>query len=96
MVTRVSGDRAWILRLAISPEWRQRGVRSSLLDAIHGELLDKGVRQTTAVLLPGEVEEQLFLDHGFAIRPEVTYFERFLPARPAGSTTCCRSVPPMT
>ena len=83
VVTRVSGDRAWILRLAISPAWRQRGVRSSLLDAIHRELLDKGVRQTTAVFPPGEVEEQLFLDHGFTTRPEVTYFERFLPARPA-------------
>lgn len=83
VVSRVSGDRAWILRLAVSPVWRQRGVRSSLLDAIHRELLDKGVRQTTAVFPPGEVEEQLFLDHGFTIRPEVTYFERFLPARPA-------------
>ena len=83
VVSRVSGDRAWILRLAVSSAWRQRGVRSDLLDAIHRELLDKGVRQTTAVFPPGEVEEQLFLDHGFTIRPEVTYFERFLPARPA-------------
>jgi transitional endoplasmic reticulum ATPase len=83
VVTRVSGDRAWILRLAVSPAWHQRGVRSSLLDAVHRELLDKGVRQTTAVFPPGEVEEQLFLDHGFTIRPEVSYFERFLPARPA-------------
>jgi len=83
VVSRVSGDRAWILRLAVSAAWHKRGVRSSLLDAIHRELLDKGVRQTTAVFPAGEVEEQLFLDHGFTIRPEVTYFERFLPTQPA-------------
>jgi len=83
VVSRVSGDRAWILRLAVSAAWHKRGVRSSLLDAIHRELLDKGVRQTTAVFPAGEVEEQLLLDHGFTIRPEVTYFERFLPTQPA-------------
>src|SRR5665648_574860 len=98
VVSRVSGDRAWILRLAVSAAWHKRGVRSSLLDAIHRELLDKGVRQTTAVFPAGEVEEQLLLDHGFTIRPEVTYFERFLPTQPAelnllaelgGWTPCC-------
>jgi transitional endoplasmic reticulum ATPase len=83
VVARVSGDRAWILRLAVDPAWRSKGVRTSLLEAINRELLERNVRQTTAVFPQAEVERQLFADHGFTVRPEVTYFERVLAARPA-------------
>ena len=83
VVTRVSGDRAWILRLAVDASWRSRGVRTSLLEAINRELLGRNVRQTTAVFPQVEVERQLFADHGLTVRPEVTYFERVLATRPA-------------
>ena len=83
VVTRVSGDRAWILRLAVDSTWSGRGVRTSLLEAINRELLGRNVRQTTAVFAQAEVEQQLFAEHGFTVRPEVAYFERVLAARPA-------------
>src|SRR5215212_5011521 len=42
---RVDGSRAWILRWAVVPEWRGRGVGAALLDALERRILPLGARE---------------------------------------------------
>lgn len=62
---RVAGDRAWTQLVAISPEWRHRGIGSALARGLEDRLLHAGVRKISALLGPGEVGEQALLNRGF-------------------------------
>ncbi|MFB7461844.1 GNAT family N-acetyltransferase [Streptomyces sp. NPDC056188] len=42
-VSRVEGDRAWILRICMAPGWRQRGLGSALITALEQRLFADGV-----------------------------------------------------
>src|SRR5262249_38789191 len=49
-VSRVDSDRAWILRLSLSPDWRHQGLGSDLLAALEQRLLAQGVSRISALL----------------------------------------------
>lgn len=49
-VSRVEGERAWILRICMAPGWRQRGLGSALITALEQRLFAVGVRAVHAVL----------------------------------------------
>ena len=59
-IGRVDADRAWILRLALSPDWRQRGLGSDLLAALEQRLLARGVSRLSALLPEGETGSTAF------------------------------------
>ncbi|MFD0569309.1 GNAT family N-acetyltransferase [Kitasatospora gansuensis] len=61
----LAGDRAWVMRIAIAPAWRGRGLASALLRELERRLLERRVRRI-AYVLP---EEEL-LGEGLA------YFEK--------------------
>ena len=75
-VSRVEGDRAWLLRLAMAPEWRGRGLGTALLGALEHRLVLSGVHRLSAILPEGETGSQAFLNNGFTGRGGVTYFEK--------------------
>jgi transitional endoplasmic reticulum ATPase len=81
-VARVTGGRAWVLRIAIDREWRGRGVGSALLRALEERLLRMGVRRIAGLLPPGEVGHEAFLHQGFRLTAGVEYFEKREPLRP--------------
>ncbi len=83
VVTRVAGDRAWILRVAVAPELREQGIGGLLLDAIDHRLTALGVHRSAGLLPEGETGEQAFVNWGFERRSGVDYFEKVLVARPA-------------
>jgi hypothetical protein len=82
-VARVTGERAWVLRIAIDESARRRGIGSALLRALEERLRRMGVRRVAA-LLPGEgVGHEAFLHQGYELTPGVEYFEKREPVRPA-------------
>ena len=80
---RVTGERAWVLRIAIDPDWRGIGVGSALLDALEERLLRMGVRRIAAILPRGETGHEALLNEGYVLTPGVEYFEKREPLRPA-------------
>jgi transitional endoplasmic reticulum ATPase len=75
-VSRVDGDRAWVLRLAIDPAWRRRGLGSALLSALEQRLMSVGVRRISAVLPDEETGSAAFVNSGFTRRGGLCYYEK--------------------
>ncbi|WP_405144830.1 bifunctional GNAT family N-acetyltransferase/ATP-binding protein [Sphaerisporangium sp. NBC_01403] len=85
-VSLAAEDRAWVLRLAIDPEWRGHGIGSGLLSALEERLAQRRVRRIGALLPAHETGEAAFMNSGYASRPDATYFEKVLPTAPAEAT----------
>lgn len=75
-VSRVDGDTAWILRLALHPRVRQRGLGSSLVGELEQRLVARGVRRIRGILPPDETGTQAFLNRGFNQRGPMLLFEK--------------------
>lgn len=75
-VSRVDVDRAWVVRVALSRRWRNKGLGSALLAALEHRLLTGGVSRISALLPRGETGS-LALEHsGFRSRAGLTYYEK--------------------
>ncbi|MFD0348240.1 GNAT family N-acetyltransferase [Kitasatospora aburaviensis] len=75
-VGRVDGDRAWVLRVALHPAWRNLGMGSALLSALEHRLRDAGARIVAALLPDEETGATALVNSGF---------------RPAGGSCTSRS-----
>lgn len=75
-VSRVDHDRAWVLRITLSPLWRGQGLGSDLLAALEHRLLTTGVSRIAALLPDGETGSAAFENSGFRVRAGVTYYEK--------------------
>ncbi len=80
-VTRVSGDRGWVVLLALANDWRGRGLGSAMLTELEKRLMGRGVHRLSALLAPGETGEKAFRNRGYEPR-DLTYFERIVPLQP--------------
>lgn len=80
---RVSGDRAWTQVVALSPQWRRRGIGSALARGLEERLLHLGVRTISALLGPGEVGEQALLNRGFTPKTGMVLYEKHLSFEPS-------------
>ncbi|MFB7224073.1 ATP-binding protein [Streptomyces sp. NPDC002596] len=75
-VGRVDGDRAWVLRIALHPAWRNLGLGTALLSALEQRLQSAGAKIVAAVL-PEEETGAAALGHsGFRQHRGLTYFEK--------------------
>jgi GNAT superfamily N-acetyltransferase len=81
-VARVSGDRGWVVLLALANDWRRRGLGSAMLTELEKRLMDRGMHRLSALLAEGETGEKAFRNCGYEPR-DLTYFERVVPLRPA-------------
>jgi transitional endoplasmic reticulum ATPase len=75
-VSRVDKDRAWVVRIALSPEWRRQGLGSALLVELEHRLLIAGVGRISALLPPGETGSAAFVNSGFGSRADLSYYEK--------------------
>lgn len=75
-VSRIDQDRAWVLRIALSPAWRSKGLGSALLSALEHRLLTAGVSRISALLPDQETGSAAFTNSGFGARAGVTYYEK--------------------
>jgi transitional endoplasmic reticulum ATPase len=76
VVSVVSGDRAWVARLAIAEEWRGQGMASALLLGLERALDDQRVRVLSYVLPEEELLADGLANAGFRRRPAVAYFDK--------------------
>ena len=53
-VTRVSGDRGWVVLFALAKDWRGRGFGSAMLTELEKQLMDRGVHRLSALLGEGD------------------------------------------
>jgi transitional endoplasmic reticulum ATPase len=75
-VAHTQGERAWVMLVALSARWRDRGIGSSLLDELERRLRAAGVRRISA-LLPDSATGALALrNSGFQVKNGLTYYEK--------------------
>jgi len=76
-VAEVDKERAWLLRVSLSPQWRQRGIGSALLGALEERLVAAGVHRISCLLSSGAEIGAAALEHqGYRSRAGVAFFEK--------------------
>lgn len=75
-VARVCGADAYLVSLALHPEWRDRGIGSALLKALDQEIIHHGARRLLALVRPGQVGELALVNQGFTCREGLHLYER--------------------
>lgn len=76
-VAEVAEDRAWLLRLSLSPHWRHRGIGSALLSGLEERLIELGVLRVSALLSSDSVVGAEALEHqGYRSRAGVVFYEK--------------------
>ncbi|MCP3818184.1 bifunctional GNAT family N-acetyltransferase/ATP-binding protein [Streptomyces sp. A3M-1-3] len=82
----VAGERAWVMRIAISSAWRGRGLASALLVELERRLVAARVGRIAYVLPEEELLGEGLLNAGYTRQPAVAYFEKVEPLHgPAAS-----------
>ena len=78
----ISGDRAWVTRIAVNPDHRRQGVSAGLLSALERRVLERGVRRLAYVLPEGDGFEVGLTKAGYTRTPAVAYYEKVEPVGP--------------
>ncbi|NUK24593.1 ATP-binding protein [Streptomyces lunaelactis] len=82
----VAGERAWVMRIAISSVWRGRGLASALLVELERRLVAARVGRIAYVLPEEDLLGEGLLNAGYTRQPAVAYFEKVEPLHgPAAS-----------
>ncbi|MGH3952162.1 MAG: GNAT family N-acetyltransferase, partial [Pseudonocardiaceae bacterium] len=72
----VSGERGWIIRIALADGWRGQGLTSALLLALERQLVERRVRRIAYVLPEEELLARGLDNAGYRRLPTVAYFEK--------------------
>jgi transitional endoplasmic reticulum ATPase len=75
-VAQFQGERAWISMVALSNQWRNRGIGSALLGELELRLRMLGVRRFSALLPPEATGTAALRNSGYDARDGLTYFEK--------------------
>lgn len=88
--SRVEGPRAWVLRLAVEPSWRGRGLGSALLAELEHRLLAAGVRHLSALVPAGPTATRAFANSGFTQREALVLHEKLETVAPRDAARLAR------
>ncbi|MET8060132.1 ATP-binding protein [Streptomyces microflavus] len=94
---RVDGDRAWVLRVALHPAWRNLGLGTALLSALEQRMRAAGAVLVAAVLPEDETGAAALVNSGFRRRRGLTYYEKVQSVTAEGSAVLASlgaTVPP--
>lgn len=75
----VTGERAWVMRIAIAAGWRGRGLASALLVELERRLIAARVGRIAYVLPEEDLLGEGLLNAGYTRQPAVAYFEKTEP-----------------
>jgi transitional endoplasmic reticulum ATPase len=85
-VATVGGDRAWIMRISLDPEWRHRGIGSAMLRELERRLVAAGVHRIQCLLAAEGDIGALALEHaGYAASRGMVFYERLEPVDPGSA-----------
>lgn len=76
IVARYEGERAWILLVALSGRWRNRGLGSALIAEVERRLRGTGARRFCALLPPDSTGTAALEHSGYRPRSGMVYFEK--------------------
>ncbi|MEU3266744.1 GNAT family N-acetyltransferase [Streptomyces bacillaris] len=82
---RVDGDRAWVLRVALHPAWRNLGLGTALLSALEQRMRAAGAVLVAAVLPEDETGAAALVSSGFRLRRGLSYCEKVQSVTAEGS-----------
>jgi len=80
-IAQINGDRGWVNMLALSDDWRGKGLGSAMLTELERRLMQRGVHRLSALLPEGETGVEAFRNRGYQTR-DLVYFERIVPLQP--------------
>ncbi|GAA4053221.1 hypothetical protein GCM10023063_47010 [Arthrobacter methylotrophus] len=80
-VGRAAHDQGWIVFLATLPEFRGRGIGTSLLAAVENRMTPHGLNKLSALMPESETRVEAFLGRGFLLKQNLHYFERTIPVQ---------------
>lgn len=75
-ISTVSGERAWVIRIALDPDRRGHGLASALLLALERQLIERRVRRIAYVLPEEELLAAGLANAGYRRLPAVGFFEK--------------------
>lgn len=75
-VATVSGERAWVLRLAIDSHFRGQGLASALLRELERRIIDRHARRIGYILPEEELLAEGLANAGYLRKAAVAYFEK--------------------
>jgi len=75
-VARAAHDQGWVVFLATSPGWREKGIGAALLAAIEKRMAPHGLTKLSALMPETETRVEAFLNNGFELKKNLRYFER--------------------
>ncbi|MFI1367086.1 ATP-binding protein [Streptomyces griseochromogenes] len=84
-VAQASGRRGWILLVALSSRWRERGIGSALLAELERRLRTLGVRHISALLPARAAGAKALENSGYQLRDDLTYYEKLEPPSTANA-----------
>jgi GNAT superfamily N-acetyltransferase len=77
VVSIVDMDHAWVMRISLAADWRNKGVGSALLEALERRLDDRGVRRISCLLSSDAEVGAMALEHsGFEVRTGMRLYEK--------------------
>ncbi|WP_174501554.1 GNAT family N-acetyltransferase [Streptacidiphilus melanogenes] len=76
VIARAEGDRAWILLVALSGAWRNRGLGSALIAEVERRLRAADVRRISALLSPGATGTAALQHSGYRRLDGLEYYEK--------------------
>jgi transitional endoplasmic reticulum ATPase len=83
-VATVSNGRAWVVRISLSPSWRNRGIGSAMLTELERRLVATGVHRIDCLLASDDEVGALALRHcGYQARPGMVFYEKLESFGPA-------------
>ena len=80
-IGRAAHDQGWIVFLATLPEYRGRGIGTSLLAAVENRMAPHGLNKLSALMPESETRVEAFLGRGFVLKKNLRYFERKIPVQ---------------
>jgi transitional endoplasmic reticulum ATPase len=76
VVARVDGQRAWVLRWSVAPEWRRQGVGAQLLRTLERRLHGLGVREISMLTAQGDGAVTAAEAAGYVRQEGMQYLEK--------------------
>jgi transitional endoplasmic reticulum ATPase len=76
IVAAVDRNRAWIVRWAVAPGWRRRGVGAALLGGLERRLASAGIREVSLLAPRGTEAVEAARANGYAASDELVYLSK--------------------